>query len=86
MIVRRVDEEDDVVGPLPEQERVLDGVGRAAEHAEPLVADLVAVAVGAVQQVAAPALADAGDVGELVAEPGGDQDAAGGDDRRRRER
>ena len=42
-----------------------------------LVADLVAVAVGAVQQVAAPALAHAGEVGELVAEPGGDQHPPG---------
>ena len=55
-----------------------DGVRGAAEHAEALVADLVAVAVGAVQQVAAPALADARQVGELVAQPGGDQDPPGG--------
>ncbi len=55
--------------------------GRAAEHAEGLVADLVAVAVGAVEQVAAPALADAGDVGDVVAEAGGDQDAPGAQDR-----
>ena len=50
------------------------GVRRAAEHAEALVANLVAVAVRAVEQVATPALADAGEVGELIAEPGGDQD------------
>ena len=54
-----------------------DGLGGPAEDAEGLVADLVAVAVRAVQQVAAPALAHPGDVGELVAQPGGDQDAAG---------
>ena len=59
-------------------------LGRAAEHAERLVADLVAVAVRAVQQVAAPALAHAGDVGELVAQPGGDQHAAGAQRRGRR--
>ena len=52
-------------------------LGGAAEHAEGLVADLVAVAVRAVQQVAAPALAHPGDVGDLVAQPGGDQDAPG---------
>ena len=51
--------------------------GRTAEHAEGLVADLVAVAVRAVQQVAAPPLADSGDVGEVVAQAGGDQDATG---------
>ena len=45
-----------------------------AEHAEGLVADLPAVAVRAVQQVLAPPLADAGDVGELVADAGGDED------------
>ncbi len=32
------------------------------------------------EQVAAPALADAGHVGDLVAEAGGDQDPAGRDD------
>ena len=47
----------------------------AGEDAEGLVADLVAVAVRAVQQVASPPLADAGDVGDLVAQAGGDQDA-----------
>ena len=57
---------------------MLDGVRGAAEYAEALVADLVPVAVGAVEEVAAPALADAREVGELVAEPGGDQDPPGG--------
>ena len=42
-----------------------------------LVADLVAVAVRAVQQVAAPPFGDAGDVGDLVAQAGGDQDSTG---------
>ncbi len=51
--------------------------GCAAEDAERLVADLVAVAVRAVQEVAAPPLAHAGDVGDVVAQAGGDQDAAG---------
>ena len=72
-----VGEEHDVGRPLTDQERVLDRVRRATEHAEALVADLVTVAVRAVEQVAAPALADAREVGELVAEPGGDQDPAG---------
>ena len=47
------------------------------EDADGLVADLVAVAVGAVEQVAPPPFADAGYVRDLVAESGGDQDAAG---------
>ena len=52
-----------------------DRFGRAAQDPEGLVAYLVAVAVRAVQQVAAPPLGGAGDVGELVAQAGGDQDA-----------
>ena len=42
-------------------------------HAEPAVADLVAVAVGAVQDIAGPPVAQAGDVRQLVAQAGGDQ-------------
>ena len=48
--------------------------GQGAQHAERLVADLPAVAVRAVQEVPAPPLADAGDVGQLVADTGRDQD------------
>ena len=51
--------------------------GRSTEDAERLVADLLAVAVRAVQHVAAPALAQAGDVGQLVAQPGGDEHPPG---------
>ena len=72
-----VREEDDVVGPLAHEQGVLDGVRRAAEDAERLVAHLVAVAVGAVEQVASPPLAQPGNVWDLVAQPGGDQDAGG---------
>jgi len=57
-----------------------DGFGGAAEDADGLVADLVAVAVRAVEQVAAPPFGDTWDVGDLVAQSGGDQDAAGGQD------
>ena len=66
----------DVVGPLADQEGVLDGLRCAAKYANRLVADFVAVAVGAVQEVAAPPLSHAGDVRDLIVEPGGDQDAA----------
>ena len=52
-----VREEHDVGRPLPDQLGVRDGLGCAAQHAERLVAHLVAVAVGAVQEVAAPPLA-----------------------------
>ena len=69
-----VGEEHDVGRPLADQVGVGDRFSGSAEYAEGLVAHLVAVAVRAVQQVAAPALPDAGYVGELVAQPGGDQD------------
>ena len=69
----RVREEDHVVGPLAQEVRVLDGPGAGAEHADRLVADLPAVAVGAVQEIAAPALAGAGDVGQVVRGAGREQ-------------
>ena len=59
-------EEDDVVRPLPKQLRVVDGARAGPEDADRLVAHLPAVAVRAVQEIAAPALAGAGDVGQLV--------------------
>ena len=58
---RRLVEVDDVVGPLPHDQGVLDGLRGATDDTEPLVADLVAVAVGAVQHVPAPALGQARD-------------------------
>ena len=70
-------EEDDVVAPLPHDLGVADRVGCRADDAERLVADLVAVAVRAVQHVAGPAFTQAGDVGELVAQPGGERAPAG---------
>ncbi len=51
-----------------------DGVGLGSKHPEGLVAYLPAVAVGAVQEIPAPALADSRDLGQLVAEAGCDQD------------
>jgi hypothetical protein len=71
-----VREQDDVGRPLAHQLRVLDRLRRTPEHAERLVADLVAMAVRAVEQVPSPSLADAGNVGQLVAQPGGYQDPA----------
>ena len=52
-------EVDEVVGPLAHDLGVPDGARCAADDAEPAVADLVAVAVGAVQDVAGPPV-DAG--------------------------
>src|SRR6266545_7882604 len=57
-----VGEQGDVGRPLPYQQRVLDSLGGASQHAEGLVADLVAMAIRAVQQVPSPSLADAGKV------------------------
>ena len=58
-----VDEEDDIVGPLPDQEGVLRRAGQGAQHPERLVAHFPAVAVRAVQQVLTPPLAEPGNVG-----------------------
>ena len=55
-------EQGDVGRPLPHQQGVLDGLRRAPQHPERLVADLVAMAVRAVEQVSSPSLADAGKV------------------------
>ena len=72
-------EVDEVVGPLADDLGVPDGARGAADDAEPAVADLVAVAVGAVQDVAGPPVAQPGDVGQLVAQAGGDQQPPGRD-------
>jgi hypothetical protein len=69
-------EVDEVVGPLANDLCVPDGARRAAEHAELAVADLVAVAVGAVQDIAGPPGAEPGDVGQLVAQAGCDEQSA----------
>ena len=61
------------MGPLADDLGVADGARRAAENAEPPVADLVAVAVRAVQDVAGPPVAKTRDVGQLVAQAGGDE-------------
>ena len=67
------------MGPLAHDLGVADGAGSAAEDAELSVADLVAVAVGAVQDVAGPPLAQARDVRQLVAQAGRDQQPPGRD-------
>ena len=71
-----VQEQHDVVGPLSPQQRAVDGEGVGADHADGPVAHLPPVAVGAVQHVVTPALAQSGYVGELVDQPAGDQQPA----------
>ena len=72
--VQRVREEHDIVRPLAHEQGMLDRVGPNAEHADRLVANLPAVAVRTVQQVATPTLPNAGDVREFVSDPRGQQD------------
>jgi hypothetical protein len=54
----------------------VDGQRPGGEDPDVLVADFPAVAVRAVQHVDAPPLGQSGDIGELVAGPGRDQDPA----------
>src|SRR5699024_2154230 len=56
-----------------------EGGGPGGDHADGPVAHLPAVAEGAVHQVRAPVRGQSGDRGKLVAEAGGDQQAAGGE-------
>ena len=76
-----VREEDDVGRPLADQLGVLDCFGGPAQHAEGLVAHLVAVAVGAVQEIAAPPLPDTRDVGQHVVQTRGHEQPARRQDR-----
>ena len=66
-------EEDQVVRPLADELCVLDGAGAGAEHPERLIANFPAVAVGAVEEVFAPALPESGDRREFVCRSGRDQ-------------
>ena len=67
----------DVGGPLPEQQRLVHRHRAARQHADGPVADLPAVAVRAVQHVAAPPLPQPRHVRELVDQAGGHQQPAG---------
>jgi hypothetical protein len=62
-----VREEEDVVRPLPQEMRMVDGTGSGSEDSDWLIANLPAVAVGAVEEVAAPALARPRDVRRHIA-------------------
>ncbi len=63
---------------LPEHERLMRGHRTGHQHADPLVADLPAMAVGAVQHVVAPPGGETGDLGEHVTQTGRDQEPPGG--------
>ena len=73
-----VREEDDVVRPLAEEVRVVDRAGAGVDDTDRLVANLPAVAVGAVEEVSAPALAGAGDVGQPVDRSGREEEPSRG--------
>jgi hypothetical protein len=69
-------EVDEVVGPLANDLGVADRVRAATDDAELPVDDLMAVAVGAVQDVAGPPFAEAGDVGQLFDQAGRDDQSS----------
>ena len=68
-----VGQQRDVVAELTEQQRLVRGQRRGRQHTDRRAARLVAVAVRAVQDVAAPALGEAGDVRQLVDQAGRDE-------------
>ena len=72
----RVQEQGHVRAPLPKQQRLVHAHRVGGQHPNRLVAYLVAVAVGAVQHVASPALRQPGHVGQLVHQTGGHQQAS----------
>jgi|HubBroStandDraft_2_1064218.scaffolds.fasta_scaffold128440_2 hypothetical protein len=64
---------------LTEHQRLMDGRRPGGEYADAPVPHFPAVTVRAVQHVGAPALREAGNVGQLVPRAGGQQDPPGGD-------
>jgi len=66
-----------VRAPAGQLQRELEVAGVAGQYRQGLVADLPAVAVGAVEHAASPQLRQAGDRGQLVHDPGGQQQPAG---------
>ena len=69
-------EVDQVVGQLPEQQRVVDRGRADGQDPDGLVAHLPAVAVRAVHDAVSPVLGETGDLGQHIAQSGGDQQAA----------
>ncbi|SKS99886.1 Uncharacterised protein [Mycobacteroides abscessus subsp. massiliense] len=64
----------DVVTELAEDERVVECQGSGAQYGDGAVAYFPAVAVHAVEHVAAPAFGQSLDIGQLVHHAGGNQD------------
>ena len=61
-----VRKEDQVVRPLTNELCMVNRVGVCAEHAQGLISNFPAVAVGAVEEVLSPALLESGDRRELI--------------------
>jgi hypothetical protein len=73
-VVRAVAEQDDVVGPLAQQDGEVLAAGAGGENGEALVAVLEAVAVRAGVRARAPQVGEAGDVGHFVEHPRREED------------
>jgi hypothetical protein len=72
-VPREVLEEGDVPAPLPEKQRLLYSGRFCRKYSYRPVADLPAVAVRAVQHVAAPPLPDTGHLRQLILKAGRDE-------------
>jgi hypothetical protein len=68
-VVWAVAEQDDVVGPLAQQDGDVLAAGAGGENGEALAAVLEAVAVRAGARAGAPHVGEAGDIGDLVGIP-----------------
>ena len=71
-----VEEDHEVLAPLPDQRGLVHRHRPAGEHGEALPGDLVPVAVGAVQDVPSEPLGQAVDLGQHVGDPAGQDDSA----------
>jgi hypothetical protein len=73
-----VHEEGDVAGPLPHKLRVLDRTRHGSENADRLVANLEAVAVGAMENIPRPTVLQPRDLRQLIPKAGCDKQPSGG--------
>ena len=73
-----VGEEGQFGAPLADEGEHVDGILTVGEDGDVLVAEFVAVAVGAIEDGVAPALCEAGDGGKDVADACGKEEATGG--------
>ena len=79
--LRAVGQVDHAIRPLPPQRGVMQAHRRRAEDADAPVPDLPAVAIRALDDVPTPPLGQAGHVGQVVGESGGDDQPTGGERR-----